>query len=192
MQNEILLVAEAVSSEKGLPKESIFEAIEMALATATKKRYEESSNIEVEIDSVTGDYETFRLWTIVSDEDLEDKGIEINLSEAKAKDKDIEIGAVVKEKIESKEIPLTELAFNVTISKAPSEYVKTIPQHIRAAKQLENIREIKKGDILSSSNVRSVRPGNGLHTKHYWDILGKECNQDIEFGTPMKFEFISK
>ena len=46
MQNEILLVAEAVSGEKGLPKSSIFEAIEMALATATKKRYEENSNIE--------------------------------------------------------------------------------------------------------------------------------------------------
>ena len=46
MQNEILLVAEAVSGEKGLPKSSIFEAIEMALATATKRRYEENSNIE--------------------------------------------------------------------------------------------------------------------------------------------------
>ena len=50
MQNEILLVAEAVSSEKGLPKEAIFEAIEQALATATKKRYQESTNIEVVID----------------------------------------------------------------------------------------------------------------------------------------------
>ncbi|HJM59372.1 MAG TPA: NusA N-terminal domain-containing protein, partial [SAR86 cluster bacterium] len=59
MQNEILLVAEAVSGEKGLPKDSIFEAIEMALATATKKRYVENSNITVEINTVTGDYETF-------------------------------------------------------------------------------------------------------------------------------------
>ena len=75
MQNEILLVAEAVSGEKGLPKSSIFEAIEMALATATKKRYEENSSIEVVIDSITGEYETFRLWTVVSDEDLDDEGI---------------------------------------------------------------------------------------------------------------------
>ena len=103
MQNEILLVAEAVSGEKGLPKSSIFEAIEMALATATKKRYEENSNIEVMIDSLTGDYETFRLWTIVSDEELEDKGIEINLSDAKIKDKTLELGAVVKEKVENVE-----------------------------------------------------------------------------------------
>ena len=101
MQNEILLVAEAVSGEKGLPKSSIFEAIEMALATATKRRYEENSNIEVKIDSVTGDYETFRVWTIVSDEELEDNGIEIILSEAKAKDKDLDIGSVIKERVEN-------------------------------------------------------------------------------------------
>ena len=73
MQNEILLVAEAVSSEKGLPKEAIFEAIEQALATATKKRYQESSNIEVVIDPQTGEYETFRLWEIVSDDDFRNK-----------------------------------------------------------------------------------------------------------------------
>ena len=47
MQKEILLVAEAVSGEKGLPQEAIFQAIEQALATATKKRYSENSNIEV-------------------------------------------------------------------------------------------------------------------------------------------------
>ena len=80
MQKEILLVAEAVSGEKGLPKSSIFEAIEMALATATKKRYNENSNIDVKIDSATGDYETFRLWEVVLDEDLEDAGIEIKLT----------------------------------------------------------------------------------------------------------------
>ena len=53
MQNEILLVADAVSGEKGLPKSSIFDAIQVALATATKKRYNENSNIEVLIDSST-------------------------------------------------------------------------------------------------------------------------------------------
>ena len=54
MQNEILLVAESVSGEKGLPQEVIFEAIESALATATKRRYSEPSNIEVNIDKSSG------------------------------------------------------------------------------------------------------------------------------------------
>ena len=77
MQKEILLVAEAVSGEKGLPQDAIFEAIEQALATATKKRYSENSNIEVIIDPKTGDYETFRLWEVVSEEDIEDQGIQV-------------------------------------------------------------------------------------------------------------------
>ena len=77
MQKEILLVAEAVSGEKGLPQEAIFQAIEQALATATKKRYEENSNIEVNINPQTGDYETFRLWEVVTTEELEDSGTQI-------------------------------------------------------------------------------------------------------------------
>ena len=61
-------------------------------------------------------------------------------------------------RVQEKKIPLTELAFNVNLSKAPSEYVKTIPQHIRAAKQLETIREIKKGDIISYVKILN-KPG---------------------------------
>ncbi|KAG2471669.1 MAG: hypothetical protein NPMRTHETA2_2830001 [Nitrosopumilales archaeon] len=61
-------------------------------------------------------------------------------------------------KVEAKEIPLTDLAFNVMISKEPSEYVKTVPQHIRAAKLLETTREIKKGDIISYIKILN-KPG---------------------------------
>ncbi|HXV39248.1 MAG TPA: DNA-directed DNA polymerase I [Nitrosopumilaceae archaeon] len=61
-------------------------------------------------------------------------------------------------KLKAKEIPLSELTFNVMISKSPSEYVKTVPQHIRAAKLLESIREIKKGDIISYVKIIN-KPG---------------------------------
>ena len=67
MQSEILLVAESVSSEKGLAQEVIFEAIELALATATKRRYKEPSNITVQIDKSTGEYKTFRVWEVVEE-----------------------------------------------------------------------------------------------------------------------------
>ena len=60
--------------------------------------------------------------------------------------------------MQAKEIPLSDLAFNVMLSKAPSDYVKTIPQHIRAAKQLESIREIKKGEIISYVKILN-KPG---------------------------------
>jgi len=61
-------------------------------------------------------------------------------------------------KVQAKEIPLKDLAFNVMMSKAPVDYVKTIPQHVRAAKQLESIREIKKGDIISYVKILN-KPG---------------------------------
>ena len=61
-------------------------------------------------------------------------------------------------RVQEKSIPLEDLTFNVMISKAPSEYVKTVPQHIRAAKQLETIREIKKGDIISYVKILN-KPG---------------------------------
>jgi len=61
-------------------------------------------------------------------------------------------------KVQAKEVPLTELAFNVMTSKAPHEYTKTIPQHIRAALQLQTIREIKRGDIISYVKILN-KPG---------------------------------
>ena len=98
MQKEILLVAEAVSGEKGLPPEAIFEAIEQALATATKKRYSENTNIEVIIDPKSGDYETFRLWEVVSEEDIEDQGIQVIHD-----GQNNELGSFVREKVENVE-----------------------------------------------------------------------------------------
>lgn len=52
------------------------------------------------------------------------------------------------------------------------------------------VKNMKRGDIFSEDNIKSIRPGNGLHTKYYWDILGNACNTDIEYGTPMKLEFL--
>jgi len=52
------------------------------------------------------------------------------------------------------------------------------------------VKNMKKRSKFTEDNLKSIRPGNGLHTKHYWDILGKECNQDIEFGTAMNFDLI--
>ena len=70
MNKEILLVAEAVSNEKGVSEDIIFEAIELGLATATKKRYDEEADIEVTIDRSTGDYVTKRRWLVVPDDEL--------------------------------------------------------------------------------------------------------------------------
>ena len=67
MSREILNVVEAVSNEKGVPSDIIFEAIEAALASATRKRHGDGIDVRVSIDRETGDYETFRRWEVVDD-----------------------------------------------------------------------------------------------------------------------------
>jgi sialic acid synthase SpsE len=53
------------------------------------------------------------------------------------------------------------------------------------------VKDMKAGDIIDESCVRSIRPGNGLHTKYYWDMMGKTVNQDVKFGTPTSFSNIN-
>ncbi|MSP52896.1 MAG: transcription termination/antitermination protein NusA [Gammaproteobacteria bacterium] len=99
---EILLVAEAVSNEKEVDKQVIFEAIEAALAMATRKRHIDDLDVRVEIDQKTGDYATFRRWTVLADDvEIENAAAQLTLSQAKARDLDLEIGDVVEEEMES-------------------------------------------------------------------------------------------
>lgn len=50
------------------------------------------------------------------------------------------------------------------------------------------VKDLKKGDVINETNIKSIRPSYGIHTKHYWDILGKRVNKDIKFGTPVSFD----
>jgi pseudaminic acid synthase len=52
------------------------------------------------------------------------------------------------------------------------------------------VKDIKEGTIIDETNIRSIRPGNGIHTKYYWDILGKKVKKDIEYGTPVSWDLI--
>ncbi|QDI89614.1 DNA-directed DNA polymerase I [Candidatus Nitrosopumilus sp. SW] len=114
----------------------------------------------------------------------------------KAKKKISEKISTCGKKVEAKEIPLEDLTFNVMLSKAPSEYTKTIPQHIRAAKQLETIREIKKGDrisyikILNKPGVKPVEMAKKeeIDSKKYMEFMESTLEQitssmDLDFDT---------
>ncbi len=102
---EILMVADAVSNEKGLDKETIFGAIEAALATASKKLSGMDINVRVDIDRTTGEYKTFRIWEVFEDdsEDFEDPDTQIKLTYALKKNPDIKVGEFIEEPMESAE-----------------------------------------------------------------------------------------
>ena len=100
-------------------------------------------------------------------------------------------------KLADKEIPLEELTFNVMISKSPSEYVKTIPQHIRAARQLESIRQLKKGDKISYVKILN-KPGvkplelakkEEIDSKKYMEFMESTLDQ-ITSSMDMDFDVI--
>ena len=101
MNKEILLVVDAVSNEKGVGKEVIFEAIEIALATATKKRYNNDVDIRVQIEPKDGSYDTFRRWEVVADDEVEMGDRQTTLSAAQFENPDIQIGDFVEEQVES-------------------------------------------------------------------------------------------
>jgi transcription termination/antitermination protein NusA len=68
MSREVLMLADALAREKNVERDIVFEALEMALASASKKRFDEDVDIRVAIDRNTGEYETYRRWLVVPDE----------------------------------------------------------------------------------------------------------------------------
>ena len=109
MSKEILMVADAVSNEKGVSREVIFEAIESALAMATKKLNEEEEiDCRVEVDRKTGEYETFRIWTVVADDEYVNEFTKYMLEMVSGKDPSLEVGSTIEEKIDN--VPFGRIA----------------------------------------------------------------------------------
>ncbi len=103
---EILRVVEAVSNEKRVSKEIIFQAIEAALASATKKRHRLDLEVRVAVDRSSGHYETFRRWEVVADEDepaLEFPDRQIRLADARQQKPDVQIDEYLESPIDSVE-----------------------------------------------------------------------------------------
>src|SRR6201995_3861578 len=102
MNQEILMVVDAASNEKGVDKEVIFDALEAALASATRKKHGEEWDARVAIDRKSGDYEAFRRWKVFADDskELEVPERELRLEDALETDARAEIGGFVQQSIQ--------------------------------------------------------------------------------------------
>jgi len=150
MSKEILLVAEAVSNEKDVAKDVIFEAIELALATATKRRYEdEESDIYVVIDRATGDYDTFRRWTVVGDEGIAILGTEWTSQEAAEVNPELNIGDVHVEQIES-------VKFGRIAAQTAKQVIVQKVREAERAKVVEMYRD-RVGELISATVKKVTR-----------------------------------
>ena len=153
MTKEILMVVDAVSNEKGVDQEIIFEAIEAALATASRRRHGEDIDVRVSIDRETGEYDTFRQWLVFEDEstELEFPDRELRMIDAVDVDENAEPGGYV-------EIPMDSVEFGRIAAQTAKQ---VIVQKVREAEREQVVEEYKdrEGELLSGLVKRVDRNG---------------------------------
>jgi N utilization substance protein A len=151
MSREILLLVDALAHEKNVAREVIFTALELALASATKKKYDAGVDIRVEIDQETGEYQTFRCWTIIGEEEYENPEAEILTTDDRAKG--LEIGDVIKEPVDSVE-------FGRIGAQAAKQ---VILQKVREAEREQILNDfLAKDEKLVSGQIRRMERGNAI------------------------------
>ncbi|WP_104204893.1 transcription termination factor NusA [Billgrantia saliphila] len=152
MSKEILTVVDAISNEKGVPRDVIFEAVEAALASASRKRFEgREVSVRVHIDRSTGDYETFRRWEVVEDDEFENPDAEIKQSFAERRDPPLTLGDVVEEQIE-----------NAAFGRIAAQTAKqVIVQKVREAERAEVVRQYaeREGELVAGIVKKTTRDG---------------------------------
>jgi N utilization substance protein A len=153
MNKEILMVVDAVSNEKGVDKEIIFEALEAALASATRKRHGEGIDVRVSINRKTGDYDTWRRWKVFADDstELEFPDSELRMEDAVDILKDAEVGGFV-------EVPMESVAFGRIAAQTAKQ---VIVQKVREAERAQVVDEYKGrvGTLVSGIVKRVDRNG---------------------------------
>ena len=152
MSKEILLVVDAVSNEKGVDKDVIFEALEAALASAARKRNNEEIDVRVAIDRETGEYETFRRWEVLEeDAELEFEGYQLLLSSAQEQNPEISVGDFIEEPME-----------NVEFGRIAAQTAKqVIVQRVREAERAQVVEayQEREGELINGI-VKRIERGN--------------------------------
>jgi N utilization substance protein A len=187
MSKEMLLVVDAVSNEKGVSKDVIFEALEAALASAARKLSDEERDVRVSIDRETGEYETFRRWEVVEDDaEMEFEDAQLYLAAALAIDSAIEPGGFIEEPIENAGFGriAAQTAKQVIVQRVrEAERAQVVEEYESRAGELINgiVKRVERGNVyldlggnaeafISQRNMipgESVRPGDRLRAYLY-------------------------
>ena len=151
MSREILLLVDALAHEKNVAREVIFTAVELALASATKKKHDVGVDIRVEINQETGEYEAFRCWTILPEEEIENPEAELTIEDEKAK------GKVNNDLIKE---PIPSEAFGRIGAQAAKQ---VILQKVREAEREQILKDfLAQDEKLISGQIRRMERGNGV------------------------------
>ena len=153
MSREILLLVDVLAREKNVAKEIVFTALEMALASASRKRIDEEADLRVVVDRETGDFETFRRWEVVADQDYLNEALTVPLSEARKQDPEVEVGDFLEEAQEP-----------VDFGRIGAQAAKqVILQKIRDAERDQILNDfLKRKESLVTGTIRRMERGNAI------------------------------
>jgi len=151
---ELVMLVDVLAREKNVPRDIVFGALEMALASATKKKYSEDIDVRVTVDKNSGNYESFRRWKVVSDDDMETPvPHSIHIEDAQKRDPSLKVGDFVEE-------PLP----NVDFGRIGAQTAKqVILQRIRDAEREQILNDfLSRGDELVTGTVKRMERGSAI------------------------------
>ncbi|MDO9600467.1 MAG: transcription termination factor NusA [Azoarcus sp.] len=153
MSREILLLVDALAREKNVAKDIVFAALESALASATKKRVHDDADVRVTIDRETGDYESFRRWVVMPDEDVTNDEAEMGIIDARDVKSDVVLGDYIEE-------PLEPIDFGRIGAQAAKQ---VILQKIRDAEREQVLNDfLDRKEFLVSGSIKRMERGNAI------------------------------
>ena len=153
MSREILMLVDALAREKNVDKETVFGALELALASATKRRFREEADVRVAIDRNTGEYAAFRRWQIVPEEEFTDSGIHMLLEESLVDNAEAKLGDYVEEPLEA-----------VEFGRIGAQTAKqVILQKIRDAEREQILSDfLERKEHLVTGTIKRMERGNAI------------------------------
>lgn len=154
MSREILLLVDALAREKNVSREVVFEALEGALASAMKKRFDQDADIRVSVDRATGEHEGFRRWLVVPDDaGLQEPDRQELLTDAQESFPDIQVGEYIEE-------PLEPVEFGRIGAQAAKQ---AILQRIRDAEREQMLNDfLERGETIVSGTVKRMDKGDAI------------------------------
>ncbi|MDR2195756.1 MAG: transcription termination factor NusA [Gallionellaceae bacterium] len=154
MSREILLLVDALAREKNVDKEIVIGALDLAVASATRKRFsDEEADVRVSIDRETGEYDSFRRWQVMDDETFETPDLHIKLEEAEKRQPGIQLGEFIEE-------PLESIDFGRIGAQAAKQ---VIFQKIRDAEREQILNDfLARDEHLVSGTVKRIERGNAI------------------------------
>jgi len=153
MSRELLMLVDALAREKNVEKDIVFAALELALASATKKRFKDDVDVRVEIDRETGEYKSFRRWQIVVDEEHELPAQQIALTDAIEQKLDKQVGDYVEE-------PLEPVEFGRIGAQTAKQ---VILQKIRDAEREQILNDfLQREEFIVTGAIKRMERGNAI------------------------------